>query len=198
MSIARCLLSLLDEARDAAPKVPAFFGNLLRICQQEGISMLGSWFTEEVEYIADDPSRARDRWGQERTVEEILHAAILQAPGLQTAATRDSWLRLLWQPRYSTIALYGLGRLLPDRLRHLSVWWENCLADERYRDLDEMIFMDLKIEGDEKLRSLLVFYENAFDEDLREAINDALRQNGSMEVFYLEGSYCNSFAGAGV
>lgn len=197
MSIARGLLSLLDEARTAAPQVPAFFGNLLRICQQERVSLLSSWFTEEVEYIADHSSKGLDRWGQWGTVEEILHAAVLQAPGLLTAASRDNWLRLLRQPRYSTIALYALGRLFPERLLHLNEWWKNCPEDERYRDLDEVIFTGLKTEGAEKLRSLLVFYENSFEEDLREAINDTLLQNGSMEVFSVEGSYCNSLAGVG-
>ena len=150
-SIARCLLSLLDEARTAAPQVPAFFENLLRICHQVRISTLSSWFTEEVEYIADNPSKARDRWGQWSTVEEILLAAVLQAPGLLTAATRDSWLRLLRQPRHSTIALHGLGQLLPQRLPLLNEWWKKCPEDERYKDLDEMIFTGLKTHGAKEL-----------------------------------------------
>ena len=196
-SIARGMEVLLDEARNAAPQVPAFFRTLLRICQQEGIALLSSWFTEEVQYIADNPSKAQDRWGQERTVEEILHAAVLQAPGLQTAATRDSWLRLLARSRYSTIALYGLGRLLPDRLPYLDEWWKNCPAKERKRDLDEMIFMGLKIERAERLRYYLAFYGKAFDEDLREAIDSALMKNNSTEVFNVEGSYSHSLMGVG-
>jgi len=196
-SIARCLLTLLDEARTAAPQVPPFFENLLRICQQEKLSTLSPWFTEEVRYIADDPSKARGRWGQGSAVEEILHAAVLQAPGLKTAATRDSWLKLLGQPRYSTIALHGLEQLLPQRLPLLNEWWEKCPEGERYKELDEMIFTGLKMHGAEELRSFLASPENNFAEDLREAINDALLQNGSMEVFNVEGPYFNSLAEVG-
>lgn len=196
-SIARSIRLLLYQAGHSAPEVPASFSHVLRICQQQTLGEVGGWFASELESLAENPENGERRWGR-RLFKEILYAAVRQAPGIPSAASRGSWLVLLRDPLYTTIALRGLGPQFYQRLPFLNEWWEVCPEEERQKHLDNMIFSALKSLGDQDLRLPLNLHHDRFSTNLKMAINSALERYGTAKVFRVRGGvYESSIFGAG-
>jgi hypothetical protein len=197
--ISRGALLLLDTARQEAPKVPPYFGNALRICQQVQLPKTSGWFVEEIRALANDPDFSERFWGDPELVEEIVYAAIVQVPGLPTTASRSSWEKLLRVPRYTTLALRGLGPAFPQRLLFIQEWWKTCPLDERTRELDQMIFTALRTLGDRVLRNTLLVHQDRFNHSLAGALDKALQRNGTepLPEYVPESAYASAIRGAG-
>ncbi len=175
--IARALLALLDEARAGAPDIPPYLKPALRICQQVRLPQASSWFTEELKALADESEAVEARWG-EKIVREILYAASLQAPGLTQAASHESWWSLLSIPRYATLAWVGLGQSFPQRMSYIVDWWNACPAAKRNAEIDHVIFMGLKTEGDEEARLVVKSVSAQWPHDLKSAVDEAFEKHG--------------------
>jgi len=186
--LCRAALQLLDRARDLAPRVPPYFKSLLRLCQRLSLPQAASWFTEELATLAGDPDAADRRWGGYDHAKEIVYAALVQTPGLPTAASHESWLALMKTPRYATLALLGAGTSLREKALHLREWWHSCPATDRERDLDQMIFTALKTHagrnGDNTVQSILRSVGQPYPHDLKDAIDRALQENGGEPAFH--------------
>jgi len=185
--ISRAVLDLLDRSRSMAPRKPAYFEALIGLCQRVVLPQAGTWFTEAIEQLAQVTEDFERRWGGPERVREIVFAAIVQAPGLPPAASRQSWLRLMSIPRYATLALLGLGGSFEDRLKHLTDWWASCAAEERDRELNQMMFSALKThagqDGRDSVQDILRSGGWSYPRPLKEAINRALRENGADPAF---------------
>lgn len=181
--ISRGLLALLDTARKTAPEIPPYFNNVLRLCQRIPVAQTSSWFAEELSQLARVPRKTEERWGGYERAKEIAMAGTVQAPGLPSAASRDTWLALMKIPRYATLSLLGLGRSLHDQVVHLEAWWDSCLVDERDAELNQIIFMGLKTNPEDELISMLASIGSDFPEDLKDSIDIALRRNGARPCF---------------
>jgi hypothetical protein len=183
--IARAMLQLLDEAAEA-PAVPPYLGSLLRICQQVRLPQASTWFAEKLGALARDvgkQNRREERWGGYETAKEIAYAAVVQSPGLAGAASRPAWERLLEVPRYTTIAFLALSRTFPDQARHLGQWWRTCNADERDRELEQLLDSALRDEGEARVRALLREHASSLPPELKHAVDATLRRLGGSEVF---------------
>jgi hypothetical protein len=185
--IARAALRLLDKARAQAPREPHYFQALLGLCQRVPLPYAGSWFTEELERLARDPEGTERHWGGYEHTKEIVFAAMVQSPGLRTAASRPSWLALMKTPKYATLALLGLKGSAEERFSHLNVWWRHCPSEDRERELDQMMFTELKMSegrnGSTTVQSILRSVGWAYPRDLKDAINHALKENGGEPAF---------------
>jgi hypothetical protein len=182
LSISEVLLSLLDQARQAAPDLPPFFLPALKVCQQVRLPATASWFNEELAALARGLEAEEARWGGFPIAKEIVYAAIIQSPGMFRAA---SWLLLLKVPRYATLALLGLGQTFEQRLPLLGAWWTSCPAVERQRELDHLVFMALRELGERKVRSLLATQSraDAWTPRMRVELDSALLRSGGQAVF---------------
>jgi hypothetical protein len=181
--IARAVLQLLDEARGAAPEVPAYFRGLLRICQQVRLPQTSGWFGEEMDALAREMNRREEQWGGYEAGKEIAYAAVTQAPGLTVAASRAAWERLLGVPRYATIAFIALSQTFSDQVRHLGRWWAACEAGERGRELAQLLDSALRREGEARVRSLLASHVASLPRDLEQEIDAVFRGLQLREVF---------------
>lgn len=181
--ISKAVLSLLDQSAKRAPEVPPYFSNTLRLCQQVRIPDTSTWFTDQLAQIAKAPARAEKRWGGIEGTKEIVYAGAVQAPGLPSAASRKAWQDLLKVPQYATLALTGLCRSFEDQVTHMKPWWRRCPTTERDLELNQMLFTGLKTESEKAVLAILKSSGGSFPADLKEAINRALRENGSRVVF---------------
>ncbi|MFY9824379.1 MAG: hypothetical protein WAM82_23590 [Thermoanaerobaculia bacterium] len=185
LSISEVLLSLLDQAREAAPDLPPFFFPALGVCQQVRLPATASWFNEELATLARGPEAEEARWGGFPTTKEIVYAAIIQSPGLPRAAAHSNWLLLLKVPHYSTLALLGLGQTFEQRLPWLSTWWKSCPPEDRQRELDHLVFMALRELGERKVRTLLATQArtDAWLQWMKAEVDSALLRSGGQVVF---------------
>lgn len=181
--ISKAILSFLDQAAKNAPDVPPFFANTMRLCQLVRLPDTSTWFADHLARIANAPARAEKRWGGIEKTKEILYAGAVQAPGLPSAASRKAWQALLKIPQYATLALAGLSRSFEDQVAHMKTWWRTCSAEERELELNQMVFTGLKTESEKAVLAILKSSGESFPTDLKEAINRALRENGSRVAF---------------
>lgn len=182
-SLSYVALEMLEEARKSAAEPPLYFSSLLSICQQVYLSQTSPWFNEELAGLSKDPDAVEARWGGFDAVKEIVYAAMVQVPANLRNASHGSWLSLLWVPRYSTLALLGLGHSFEQMAPYLGIWWGTCPAEDRQHELGRLLFMALKDPGEERMRSVLRSESVDWPQDFREAINVALRSNGARELF---------------
>jgi len=180
--ISRAVLELLDEARALVSKTPESLDSLLNVCGQVRLPQTSSRFAEELAAIASNPDLLEARWGGCARVKAIVQAAILQAPGIGESTSRKSWLSLLAVPRFATLAWLGLGQSFGLRLAHLQDWWRACPEERRQAEVDHLIFMGLKTEGETAVRTSLEISILSWPEDLRAAINQSLKSNGLDEL----------------
>lgn len=197
-SIARAVRYLLYAASDVVPEVPSFFARALRICQRCRFTEVEGWFVEALELLAESSDRMEQVWG-ERLVKEITYAAVLQIPGIPTSPARQAWLHLFENPRYTTIALRGLGASFSQRLSYLPQWWQICPRDDRKKQIDNMIFAALKAHSFQELRPLLQDQRQRyrFPYELEVAIDEALERYGASRVFRISGPHLRSILNAG-
>ncbi|HTG31668.1 MAG TPA: hypothetical protein VLB76_01960 [Thermoanaerobaculia bacterium] len=195
-TIARAVRYLLYEASDVIPEVPPFFGPALRICQRCRFTEVEGWFVETLRRLAENSDPLERAWG-ERLVKEITYAAVLQIPGIPTSPARQAWLHLFEDPRYTTIALRGLGASFSQRLSYLPQWWQICARGDREKQVDNMIFTALKVHSFQEICPLLQSQQYRFPYELEVAINDALERYGAARVFIVHGSYIRSIMNAG-
>ncbi|MBM4034568.1 MAG: hypothetical protein FJ291_22725 [Planctomycetes bacterium] len=185
--IARAVLSLLERARKVAPRVPRYFGSLVALCELTPLPTTGPWFAREVRELAADSDRLEKRWGGYEQAKEIVFAAMVQCPGLPSAASREAWEALLMIPRYATLALLAVGTSFREEARHLKDWWHHCPAGDRERDLDQMIFTALKAHagnnGGTSVQAILRCMARRYPPDLKEALDHALVANGADPAF---------------
>lgn len=181
--ISQAVLRMLDEARATAPKTLAFFSDLLRLCQRIRIPQAGRWFAEELQNLATASQKTEDRWGSYEQTKEIVFAAIVQAPGMPTSGSQGSWLALLAEARYATLALLGLGMSFQEQASHLKEWWVSCRVSERQQELNQLFFTALKTEGEESVLSILKPFVSSFPRDLRDAVDAGLQANGAKPAF---------------
>lgn len=181
--VSKAILSFLDQSAKRAPDVPPFFCNTLRLCQQVRIPDTSAWFTDQLAQIAKAPARAEKRWGGVERTKEIIYAGVVQSPGLPSAASKKAWQALLKIPQYATLALAGLCRSFEDQVAHMKSWWRTCPAEERELELNQMLFTALKTESEKAVLAILKSSGASFPSDLKEAINRALRENGSRVAF---------------
>jgi len=181
--VSKAILSFLDQSAKRAPDLPPFFSNTLRLCQQVRIPDTSPWFTDQLAQIAKAPVRAEKHWGGIERTKEIIYAAAVQSPGLPSAASKKVWQALLKISQYATLALAGLCRSFEDQVAHMKSWWRTCPAEERVLELNQMLFTGLKTESEKAVLGILKSSGESFPTDLKEAINHALRENGSRVVF---------------
>ena len=181
--ISKAILSLLDQSAKSAPDLPPFFVNTMRLCQQVRLPDTSTWFTDQLAQIAKAPARAEKRWGGIERTKEILYAGAVQAPGLPSAASGKAWQALLKIPQYATLALAGLCRSFEDQVTHMKAWSRTCPTAERDLELNQMLFTALKADGERTVLVILKSLGSSFPSDLKEAINRALRENGSRVAF---------------
>ena len=182
--ISKAVLSFLDQSANSAPNVPQFFGNTLRLCQQVRMPETSTWFTDQLAKIAKVPAREGKRWGGVERIKEIIFTAAVQSPGLPSAASKKAWQALIKVPQYSTLALAGLCRSFEGQVAYMKFWWRTCLAEERELELNQMLFTALKTESEKVVLAILKSHGGSFPTDLKEAINRALRENGSRVAFF--------------
>lgn len=174
------VLDLLDEARKRAPQTPPYLESTLQVCERVRLPQTSSWFTEELRRLAADPKAVEESWGEDAT-EEILYGAILQAPGLPTAASYASWRAILRMPRYATMAWMGLASSFAASIDLMADWWQASPAAQRQAEIDQLIFTGLKTEGREQVRELLSRRSASWLPSLRAAVDFALKNNGVVE-----------------
>jgi TIR domain-containing protein len=180
LAISRSVLRLLDEARRLAPRTPPWLSPLLRICQQVRLDLVFSWFREELQTIASDSDAARQRWGDPRTIRDILLAAALQVPGRSPSPAIGAWLALLKTADFSSLALAGLGSSFEQKLPYLADWWTHCPPDRRGRELKYLIYRAL---DQEEPIHVLLMQAPTFPPDLCEAIDQELQAQGAQSFF---------------
>ena len=163
---------LLEEGASQSVAPPAFFGALLRLCQQVRLPDTQSWFSSFVQSLAKDSAAVEASWNAD-TISEILFAAVTQVPGNTNSAARAAWLDLLRAPRYTTLALTALGPSFQGEVEHLADWWQACPAAERSRELRWIISRAVKLEGEDRIRRILSSRISSFTASLRMAINTA-------------------------
>jgi len=181
--ISKAVLSLLDQSAERAPDVPPYFGNTLRLCQQVRIPDASVWFTDQLTKIAKAPARMEKHWGGIEKTKEILYAAVVQSPGLPSAASLKAWQTLLKVSQYTTLALAGLSRSFDDQVHHMKSWWRNCSPEERELELNQMVFTGLKTDGEKTVLAILKTSGESFTSDLKDAINRALTENGAHRAY---------------
>jgi hypothetical protein len=181
--VAHAIRSFLEQSERQAPNVPAYFADSLHVCQRIRLPETSDWFTAQLASIADAADRTEDRWGGFELTKEIVYAAIVQSPGLPTAASQEHWLNLLKIPWYSTLALGGLATSFEEEAYYLADWWENCPAGERRRELDQMLFTALKTNDQGRVAEILRERRASFSPDLEAAIDLALHEHGAAKVF---------------
>ena len=202
--VSKAILSLLDQSAKRAPDVPLFFSNTLRLCQQVRIPDTSTWFTVQLAEIAKAPVRAEKYWGGVEKTKEIISAAAVQSPGLPSDASTKAWQALLKVSQYATLALAGLSRSFEDQVANMKSWWRTCPPEERVLELNQMLFTGLKTESEKAVLAILKSSGASFPTDLKEAINRALRENGSRVAFsdsvgedYSREALWGAIAGAG-
>lgn len=178
----RAARRLLDEAKAAAPSPPPWFRPLLRLCQQTALPPTGSWFTAELETLAEQPETFAGRWPEREMVDEILFAGLRQSPGWPGNPARPAWKTLLARPETTTFAFAALGTSLRQQVSHLAVWWEACPQDEREIELSQLIFAAVNAEGPDQARDILS-RARSLPPELRYAIDQELQSNGARPVF---------------
>jgi hypothetical protein len=180
--VGRAARRLLDEAKAASPSPPPWFSPLLRLCQQTGLAPTGAWFTAELETLAERPETFAGHWPERELADEILFAALRQAPGWPGNPARSTWEALLIRPETATFALSALGTSLQQQVPHLAAWWQACPLDERGIELGQLIFATVSAEGPDQARDILS-QARSFPPELRNAIDRELQANGARPVF---------------
>lgn len=168
-AISASVLSLLDAAKKKA-KPPAYFQRLLRLCQLVPLPHVQAWFDDEVRLIANGK---HSRWN-EGTCQSILYAATMQQAG-----AKESWLILLAQPAYSTLALLSLGRTFRERLEYLRPWWVSTDGTARDLELDQILRTGLRELGTGLLK-VLTDARDEFPDELWVAVEGCLREQGGV------------------
>lgn len=174
---------LLVQAGAAVPSAPLYFLPLLRLCQQVALPPTAPWFLEELKNLAKQPEKFAARWQNEGLVDEMLFAALRQAPGRPETPSRPFWEALLSRPGSATLALSALGTSLQEQVSHLAVWWRSCPRQDRNLELSQLIFEALT-EGEEEARAILG-KASSLPADLRIAIDRELEAQGARPVFHL-------------
>jgi hypothetical protein len=65
-------------------------------------------------------------------------------------------------------------------------WWRrSCPAEERERELNQMMFTALETESEKTVLSILRSRGQSFPHDLKDAVNLSLRENGARGIFTL-------------
>ena len=172
-AIGRASLRLLEEAATQSAEPTAFFISLLRVCQRVTLPDVESWFSKFVGELAEHPQRTESQWGQ--ATKEILYAALQQLRGALGSRVHASWQRLLSYPEYTTLSLIALSPSFKEEVEHLSAWWDACPAGDRHRELRQGITRAWKLEGTERLREILTGKWFGLPSDLRDTINQILR-----------------------
>jgi hypothetical protein len=197
--VGQAVLHLLSQAGTAAPSAPAYFRPLLRLCQQVALPLTASWFLQELKSLAEQPEGFAARWQEEGLVNEILFAALRQAPGRPGSPARAYWESLLNRPESTTLALSALGTSLQEQVSHLAVWWSVCPREERELELSQFIFEALT-EGEEDARAILG--RVPFPSGLRAALDQELKGYGARPLPVQINSQCkaqsNAFKDAGL
>jgi hypothetical protein len=175
--IGRASARLLREAEKHAPELPAYFASLLRLCQQVGIPDTEAWFANFVNSLAAGPGAVAARW-RDGPVVELLYAAVKQARGEPGSALHASWRKLLLLPRYTTHALIALGPSFEAEMDYLPAWWQACPLKDRPRELRQRITRAAKLEGDQRLREVLLARWYMLPADMRGSIDVLLAKLG--------------------
>lgn len=162
---------LLEEANSESP----YLRSLLRLCQQIALPATSPWFTCELERLAQSPKDFTD------LTNEILFAALRQAPGWPGSPSRPFWEKLLVRPQSATLALAAFGTSLEQQASHLAAWWRVCPREDRDLELSQLIFRALTIDGEEKVRIILSV--SSIPVDLQQAIDWELEANGARPLF---------------
>jgi hypothetical protein len=180
--LGRVARRLLDEAAATAPALPPYLRPLLRLCQQTALPATAAWFAAELETLAERPETFGSRWPERELADEILFAALRQAPGWPGSPARPAWEALLTQPETTTFALAALGTSLQQQISHLAVWWEACPQEERETELSQLIFAAVSAEGPDQARDILS-KAHSLPPELRHVIDLELQANGARPVF---------------
>jgi hypothetical protein len=191
--LGRAARHLLDEIL-SAPSPPPYLASLLRLCQQVALPPTGSWFTAELKELAQKPEVLAD-WPP-GLADEVLFAALRQSPGWPGSPARSTWEALLRRPESATFALSALGTSLQQQVPHLAVWWRACPRDERDRELEQLVFEAVTVEGPEAARILLA-QAPSLPPDLKSAIDRELRAQGARPAFASAGKPPNSLKNSG-
>jgi hypothetical protein len=181
--ISRAAKDLLSEGRALAPAVPFYFMPLLRLCQQVLLPETSGWFVEELRRLVEHPGESEAKWGNQEDIEQIVYAALIQAPGLPQSASHLLWRTLLERAAYCTVALLALGSSFELRLTHMRTWWRTCISEERDREVRQIIYEALRNEGEDRVRNALISATETLSNDLQSALDAALRANGMGVVF---------------
>ncbi|MGD1278140.1 MAG: hypothetical protein ABR964_13085 [Tepidisphaeraceae bacterium] len=195
--LSKAILNLLDKANREAPKWPDYMDSLLHICQQIRLPETGPWFTDEIRLLAQDPTAREAHWGGYERVSEIIFGAVVQSPGLPSAASRKAWQSLLSQPRFATLGLLGVSHSFEDQVAHLATWWDAVPISDRQREVNQIIFTALKSEGEDQTISMLRAGATQLPTDLQNAIDQALNDQQARKAFVRRGSHCAAFHRAG-
>jgi hypothetical protein len=177
----QAVLHLLSQAGTVAPSTPVYFRPLLRLCQQVALPPTAPWFLQELKSLTEQPEGFATRWPEEGLVNEILFAALRQAPGRPGSPARVYWESLLNRPESTTLALSALGTSLQEQVTHLATWWGVCPREERELELSQLVFEALT-EGEEETRAILG-EAPSLPPDLRVAIDRELHAQGIRPVF---------------
>lgn len=180
--LAQAARRLLDEARAVTPGVVDFLAPLLHLCQQVSLPAATGWFLEELSVAADRPQEFAARWPERRQRDEILFAALRQAPGWPGAPAQSVWQKLLARPESTTLALSALGSSLEQQLPHLARWWQTCPVAERELELEQFVVEALAGEGQRGVRALLR-QAGTLPLDLQMGIDRKLRGLGAKAFF---------------
>jgi len=180
--LSRAARLLLEEARSAAPAVPDFLSPLLHLCQQVALPETTGWFLAELTVAAERPQELAARWPERRQRDEILFAALRQAPGWPGSPARPAWQGLLSQPESTTFALSALGSSLEQQLPYLAIWWRTCPPEEREIELEQFVFEAWSTGGQSGVRELLQKARN-LPPDLQAAIDQKLQSLGANAFF---------------
>jgi hypothetical protein len=178
--IGQAVRRLLVQADVAALSAPPFLRPLLRLCQQVALPATGPWLLEELKRLVGHPELLAHSPSKE-LVNEILFAALRQAPGRPKSPARPYWESLLALPESATLSLSALGTSLQEQVSHLAVWWRACPHEERNLELSQFIFEAL-LEGAEETRAFLRAAAS-LPPDLRVAIDRELEAQGVRPVF---------------
>jgi hypothetical protein len=172
---------LLVQAGQVSPPAPSYLHPLLRLCQQVALPATGPWFLAELKSLAEQPENFAALWPEGGLADEILFAALRQAPGRPGAPARPYWQALLNRPESTTLALTALGTSLQEQVSHLAIWWSVCPREERNLELSQLIFEAL-IAGEEEARAILG-KAASLPPDLRAAIDRELEAQGARPAF---------------
>ena len=174
--LAALLGSVARRLLEEASAESSYFRSLLRLCQQVALPATSPWFTAQLERLSRSSEDFTD------LTNEILFAALRQAPGWPGSLSRPYWEKLLLLPQSATLALASFGTSLEQQASHLAAWWRVCPREERDLELSQLIFGALTIEGEEVVRAVLG-KTSSLPSDLRQAIDRELLANGKRPLF---------------